>query len=330
MDKQIVISLKTIFLTLLVLLGVYVIYKLGSILGIVFLATLIVISMEQAVKYFMKVTVFNKKIKRGFAVFISYFLFLIILAGMVTFIVPPLVIELQRMIVSLPSIVSSIQIPGDWQMSLGDVLPVTSKISSGLVGVTFSVFSNFAMFVTLLVISIYMSADWENIRRGFVSLFPKKIEDSVDDTLSSIEKNLGTWIKGQLLLMLAIGVASFIGLSILGVKYSVGLGLMAGIFEAIPTVGPLLSGVIAGLIGFSDSPIKGIGVVSLFIVIQQLENNILVPKVMGKVSGFSPLVIFLALLIGANFFGIIGAICAVPVTMIISTILKKFLVYEDQ
>ena len=125
-------------------------------------------------------------------------------------------------------------------------------------------------------------------------------------------------------------MASFIGLSILGVKYSVGLGIMAGIFEAIPNIGPILSGIIASLIGFSDSPIKGIGVASLFIVIQQLENNILVPKIMGRVSGFRPLVIFVALLIGADFFGIVGAICAVPVTMIISTILKKFLVYEDK
>ena len=124
--------------------------------------------------------------------------------------------------------------------------------------------------------------------------------------------------------MLVIGVASFIGLSILGVRYSVGLGLLSGIFEAIPNVGPVLSAIVAGLIGFTDSPIKGIGVVSLFVIIQQLENNLLVPKIMGKVSGFRPLVILLALLVGANFFGIIGAVCAVPVTMIASTILKKF------
>jgi predicted PurR-regulated permease PerM len=330
MDKQLVISIKTIFLTLLILLGVYVIYRLGSIIGIIFLATLVVVAMEQLVKYFMKLTVFNKKIRRGFAVLISYFFLLVVLAGILTFIVPPLIIELQRVIVSFPAIISNIKIPGEWQVSLGDVLPVTSKISSGLVDVTFSVFSNFAMFITLLVISVYMSTDWENIRRSFVSLFPRKIEDSVDDTLTEIEKNVGTWIKGRLILMLVVGLASFIGLSILGVKYSVGLGLMAGIFEAIPTIGPILSGVIAGLIGFSDSPIKGIGVVSLFIIIQQLENNILVPKVMGKVSGFRPLVIFLALLIGANFFGIVGAICAVPVTMIISTVMKRFLVYEDR
>lgn len=325
MEKQLVISLKTILLTLLVLLGVYVIYRLGSVIGILFMATLIVISMEQSVRYFMKMVVFNKKISRGFAVLISYILLVLILAAVLTFILPPVVIELQKLISNLPAIIGRIKIPGEWQVSFADVLPETSKISAGILNATFSIFSNFATFISLLVISIYMSLDWLNIRKGFISLFPKNIGDTVDETLDDVEKNVGSWIKGQLLLMLVVGIASFIGLSILGVKYSVGLGLMSGIFEAIPTVGPILSAVVAGVIGFADSPVKGIGVVALFVVIQQLENNILVPKIMGKVSGFRPLVIFLALLIGANFFGIVGAICAIPVTMIVSTIIKKFL-----
>jgi len=226
--------------------------------------------------------------------------------------------------VSIPYMIQNVKIPEEWQLSVPNMIPDTSKISTGVINATFSIFSNFATFLSVLVISIYMSLDWENIKKGFISLFPRDNEDIVHETIDEIEKNVGAWIKGQLLLMLVIGVASFIGLSILGVRYSVGLGLLAGIFEAIPNVGPVLSAIVAGLIGFTDSPIKGIGVVSLFVIIQQLENNLLVPKIMGKVSGFRPLVILLALLVGANFFGIIGAVCAVPVTMIASTILKKF------
>ena len=324
MDKQIVISIKTIILFLLTLLGIFVIYRLGPIIGILLLAILLVISMEQPIKYFRKMILFNKKISRGLAVLISYSLFVLILLAILTFMVPPLVTELQKMILNLPNMIESIKVPEGWQSSVSDMLPNTSKISSGVITATFSIFSNFATFLSVLVISIYMSLDWENIKKGFISLFPRDSEDLVHETIDEIERNVGAWIKGQLLLMLVVGITSFIGLSILGVRYSVGLGLLAGIFEAIPNVGPVLSAIVAGLIGFTDSSIKGIGVVSLFVIIQQLENNLLVPKIMGKVSGFRPLVILLALLIGANFFGIIGAVCAVPVTMIASTILKKF------
>lgn len=324
MDKQIVISIKTIILFLLLLLGIFIIYRLGPIIGIILLAILLVVSMEQPVRYFRKMILFNKKISRGLAVLISYSLFVLILLAILTFMVPPLVIELQKMILNLPYMIESIKVPEGWQSSVSEMLPDTSKISSGVITATFSIFSNFATFLSVLVISIYMSLDWENIKKGFVSLFPKKSEDIVQETIDDVEKNVGAWIKGQMVLMLVVGLASFVGLSILGIRYSVGLALLAGIFEAIPNVGPVLSAIVAGLIGFTDSSIKGIGVVSLFVIIQQLENNILVPKIMGRVSGFSPLVILLALLIGANFFGIIGAVCAIPVTMTIFTILKKF------
>lgn len=325
MDKQIVISIKTILLFLLILLGIFVIYRLGSIIGILLLATLLVISMEQPIRYFMKATLFNKKISRGLAVLISYLLLVLILLGILTFMVPPLLTELQKMIVGLPAMFESIKIPEGWQVSMADIFPDATKISASVVTATVSLFSNIAMFLSVLVISVYMSIDWENIKKGFISLFPKSSESVVEETIEEVERNVGFWIKGQLILMLVIGVASFIGLSILGVRYAVGLALLSGIFEAIPNIGPFLSAVVSGLIGFTDSPVKGIGVVALFIVIQQLENNILVPKIMGKVSGFGPLIILLSLLIGANFFGIIGAVCAVPVTMIIATILKKFL-----
>lgn len=329
MDRQIIISVKTVIITLLMLLGIYVVYKLGPIIAILLLATLLVISMEHSVKFFMSKILFNKKISRGLAVLVSYSLLILAIMAILTFVVPPLVTELQKMVTGLPSLLSGIELPEEWQISMSDVLPETSDISSGILDVTVSLFSNVAMFLSVLVISIYMSLDWENIKSGFILLFPRKMQDIVDETIIEIEKNVGSWIKGQLLLMLIIGVTSFIGLYILGVRYAVGLGLLSGIFEAIPNVGPFLSAVVAGLIGFADAPIKGVGVVSLFIVIQQLENNFVVPKIMGKVSGFRPLVILLALLTGAKFFGIIGAIFAIPVTMILSTILKKFLEYND-
>jgi predicted PurR-regulated permease PerM len=172
-----------------------------------------------------------------------------------------------------------------------------------------------------------MSFDWINIKKNFISIFPDQMEDTIKDTLEEIEKSVGSWVRGELFLMLVIGVGSFIGLGILGIKYFVALSIVSGITEAIPMIGPIISGVLAGIVGFAESPIKGVGVIALFVLLHQLENNLLVPKVMQKVSGFRPLVILLALLIGTQFFGIVGAICAVPVLMIGVIVLKRVMGY---
>ncbi|MFZ2664198.1 MAG: AI-2E family transporter [Patescibacteria group bacterium] len=327
MDKQVVVSVKTVVITLLILLGGYVIYSLRSVIGMLLLASLIVVSMEQPIGYFKKFIVFNKPVSRSVAVLISYALFIIILLSIFTFVLPPVVVEFQKLMSNLSTIVKQLNIPVDLQGSLVNMVPQASKVSSGIVSATISVFSNLATFVSLLIFSIYMSLDWENLKKNIISLFPRKEEDTIKDTIEDIEKSVGNWIRGQVMLMLSIGIASAIGLSILGVKYAIGLGLVAGIFELVPLLGPTISAILAGIIGFADSPIKGIGVVALFIVIQQLENNILVPKIMEKVSGFRPLVILLALLVGTNFFGILGAVCAVPMLMVLTIIFKKLIRY---
>jgi len=102
---------------------------------------------------------------------------------------------------------------------------------------------------------------------------------------------------------------------------------LAGALEAVPMVGPLLGAIPAGLVALSIGPSKLIWVIVSTVIIQQLENSILVPKIMEKVSGFRPLVILLALLVGGNFFGILGAVCAVPMLMVSTIIFKKIMKY---
>lgn len=328
MNKEVVISVKTIFITLLALVGIYVIYKLGPIIGILFIATLVVISMESAVGYFTKLTLFNKPLSRNASVIISYLILIAVLIGVVTFIVPPVVSESQKMILNFSSITKKITLPGNLEFNFADLVPQASKVTTGILSATVSVFTNAAAFVSLIIIAVYMSLDWLNIKKNFTGIFPDRMEETVEETFEEIEKSVGAWVRGELLLMLVIGLASFVGLAILGIKYFVALAIVAGIAEAIPMIGPVISGILAGIVGFAESPIKGIGAVVLFILIQQLENNILVPKVMERVSGFRPLVILIALLVGSHFFGIVGAICAVPVMMIGTIILKRYLGYS--
>jgi predicted PurR-regulated permease PerM len=329
MDRQVVISVKTIFIGALMLLGIYVLYRLGNVIGILLLATLLVFALEPLVKKLTKITFLNKPISRGFAVIFSYTLLILVLIFIATVGIPPVISQLEKMLASLSSISSKINSGGYLTFSLSDFLPQASKFSSGVLSVTISVVSNFTTLVSLLILSLYLSMDWLNIKKQFVSLFPEDREDDVKDILNDIETNVGYWVKGELTLMLVVGLACFAGLQILDVKYPLALGIVSGALEIVPILGPVLSAVLAAIIAFADTPIKGLFVIALYIVIQQMENNILVPKIMQKVSGFSPLVILIALLIGSEFFGVIGAIIAVPTTVVAGVILKKVLRSTD-
>jgi predicted PurR-regulated permease PerM len=329
MDKQVVVSIKTVFITILMILGVYVLYRLGAVIGILILATLLVFALEPFVKKFTKITFLNKPISRSFAVIFSYIFLILILIFIATAGIPPVLSQLEKMIVSLSTISSKINFGNYLTFSLSDLLPQASKFSSGVLTATISVVSNLAALVSLIILSLYLSLDWINIKKQFVSLFPDNQEDAVEDTINDIETNLGRWVKGELIMMLTVGVACFIGLTILGVKYSLALAIVSGLLEIVPVLGPVLSAIPAVIFAFVDSPIKAVFVIALYILVHQLENTVLFPKVMQKVSGFSPLIILVALLIGSEFFGIIGAIIAVPSTIVIGIILKRFLRSAD-
>jgi len=329
MDKQVVISIKSIVVIMLLVAGIYVLYRLGTIIGILLLATLLVVSLEPLVRKLTKFNVLNKPLSRGIAVIISYLLLIAVLVFVATVGIPPVVVQLEKMLASLSSITSKINFGEYVSFSLSDLLPQASKLSSSVLSVTVSVVSNLATMVSLIILSLYLSMDWVRIKKQFISLFSDKKQDMVEDTIGEVELSVSHWVKGQLLLMLVVGAASFVGLQILGVKYPLALGIVSGVLEVVPMLGPVLSAILAAIIAFADSPVKGLGVIVLYIIIQQLENNLLVPKIMQKVSGFSPLVILIALLIGSEFFGIVGAIIAVPATVVGAVILKRVLRSND-
>lgn len=324
MDKQVIISYKTVLLTLATLLGIYVVYRLGPILFFVLIALLIVVAIEPLVKFFENQTLLNKKLGRSIAVIFSYLLLLLIMIFIFTVGLPPVVIESGNLLTSL-----SIQLDA-FGKTLGidifsNLLPQLTSVSREVINVTLSFFSNALNILTLIILSIYMSLDWLNIKRKFISLFPREYEQDVYETVLEVEASIGHWIKGQVTLMIIIGSMTFFGLLAIDVPNFLALSLIAGLLEAIPMVGPLVTAIIASVVAFAEDPIKGVLVIILFTIIQQLENNLIVPKIMQKVSGFSPLIIILAFMIGSTFFGIVGAVLAVPVMMVSVIVTKKVL-----
>ncbi len=325
-NKQVVISVKTIFITLAILAGAYVVYELRGIFGLIFVSLLIAISMESAIKSIMCMTFMNKPLSRGFAVILSYLLLLLVFVTFFLVAAPMVVKESQKLVTNFSFFLTNLEINGESlfeSLSFLDVLGDTLK--PGNIGsVLSSSISVLSRLVTLVVLAIYMSSDWPNLKNRFIGLFPKDKEKELKELMYSVEIHVGTWIKGQLTVMFAVGFLGFIGLSIAGVNYALALGFISGMLEIVPILGPLFSTIIATGVGFSQSPTKGLISFLIFLAIQQVESNFVTPKVMQKFSGFSPLIILIALMIGHEFFGLPGAILAIPVTMILGIFYRRY------
>src|SRR3989344_2630102 len=325
MDKTVLNTIKVVLTVLGVLAVGAVLYRLASVFMILFISLFVVLSVEPAIKFLMKQDLLNKPISRGIAVTFTYLGLVLALLLIITLGFPPVLGQTQKLLTNAGNLIASVPIFKDLEIPTSEIIPRVSEVSGKILAGTVSAFSTFASIITVIILSIYVSLDWENIKKWFYSMFRGRTNNMVVDVVMDIEKTIGAWVKGQLTLMFFIGFLSFLAILVLGIDYPLAIGLVAGLLEIVPILGPLISADIAALIGFSISPATGIGALILFWAIQQVENSYLIPRIMGKVSGFSPIIVLLAILVAAAFFGPVGVIVAIPVTMSAVIIFRRVL-----
>jgi predicted PurR-regulated permease PerM len=190
------------------------------------------------------------------------------------------------------------------------------------------VFGGVASFITVLVIVFYMTVEQNGTKKFIQSIAPIKYQPYLLQLIAKIQNKMGSWLRGQLLLSLIIGITTYIGLSILHVKYAMLLAILAGVFEIIPFIGPILAAIPAVFFAATDSTIRAFITAGFYVVVQQLENNLLVPKVMQQTVGLNPLVVLIAVLIGARIAGFLGVVLAVPIAAILAIFMRDVL--EDR
>jgi len=190
------------------------------------------------------------------------------------------------------------------------------RVAAGVISGTLDAFFS-------LILALYITADNRRILNYLLGFLPADRQTQARAVGARIGLRLGGWVRGQLLLSTIIGLLTLIGLSIIGVRYAVLLALVAAIGEAIPLVGPIFSAIPAVIIAFTQSPAQGFMTIALYVLVQQVENNLIVPRVMGRAVELHPIAVILALLAGAELMGIIGAILAVPVTAALSVIVDE-------
>jgi len=187
-----------------------------------------------------------------------------------------------------------------------------------------SIFGNLALIIVTLILSFYLVINQAGVEKFLRAVLPIIHEEYVIDIYLRARKKLGLWLQGQILLMFIVGLISFLGLQILGVKYSLVLGILAGLLEIVPIVGPIFIGALAFLVAVSKSLTLGLYVILLFLLIQQAESHFLTPMVMKKTIGISPVIVVVALLAGAQIAGFVGIILAVPAAVVVQEIIYDY------
>ena len=203
----------------------------------------------------------------------------------------------------------------------GDAVNVVIATLWGFVGGIFGI-------VSILLLTFYMLVDSDRVFDLFVRLFPRRDRNRVSEISELVAAKISAWLGGQMLLGLIIGTMSAIGFFFMGVPYFFVLAVIAGIGEMVPMVGPLLSAIPAVLVALTVSPGLALGVAGFCWALQLLENNVLVPKVMGETVGLSAVTVIASLIIGSELLGFVGALLAVPTAAIIQVLIEELYLAE--
>jgi predicted PurR-regulated permease PerM len=214
------------------------------------------------------------------------------------------------------------------QYNLQDLEIFTRQLGSlprvaSAVGATFS---SILLLVTFSVISYYLLLELPNLHHYLIDFFGQnRDEKQIETFISRVQVQVGSWVRGQLTLMLIVGLATYTGLASLGVPYALPLAMLAGLLELIPNIGPTIAAVPAIFVGgLSHGSLMAVAVTVLYILIQQLENILLVPQIMRKAVGIHPLVTIILILIGLELKSVVGAVLAIPVFLTLKVAYREW------
>jgi predicted PurR-regulated permease PerM len=203
----------------------------------------------------------------------------------------------------------------------------SAELALGYISSLFKVF--FFTMVTLLL-SFHWTLNGPRTIESLLLLFPKNQRENHSEMITAIESKIGFFIAGQGALCLVVGVMALIGYLSIGLPNAFVLALVAGALEAVPMIGPTLGAIPAGLIALSVSPSLLIWVIIITVIIQILENNFLVPRIMSKAVGVNPFVSLLAIFAFSSLFGLAGALMAIPMAAIIQLVLDRFVFHPAE
>lgn len=347
------ISTFTIFKILIVGVLIYFLFLIKDIIAILFVSLIIASAVDPLVDNLKR-----RGISRGITVISIYLISFFFILTVITSIVPPIVQEFDDLVNKSPEYLSKMteeyQVLKDYvtnngvldnfQQNLGSFGQGIQGAASGVFSTVGSIFGGIFSFILVLVITFYMVVEENAIKKLIWQVTPRQYQDYAMGLINRMQKKIGLWLRGQFILCLSIFLLTYVGLSApvfmsvimpgyfaaFDIEYALVLSLIAGIAEFIPYMGPMLAAIPAVFLAFSQSPTLAIMVVILYSVIQWVENNILVPKIMQKTVGLNPIVSISVLMIGFKIGGVMGAILAIPVATATQEIILDVFEYKEK
>lgn len=322
-----------------VIFGFWLLYRFNQVVFIFFIAIVIGTVIRPVVAW-----MHQRGLPRMAGVILIYILLLALLVGFL-FLLSPLIVEQSRTIIAaMPVYYHDLHeritnYPNPLIVQLGKLFPAalptlkptqqTGQDVMASAGQAFGYISSAVQFVftaiVVLVLAFYWTLDGPRIIQSFLMLVPQERREDIRDLILAMESKVGFFIAGQGFLCLVIGAMALVAYYLIGLPNALVLALIAGVLEAVPMIGPLLGAIPAALVALSMGPDKLIWVIVATAIIQQLENSLLVPRVMSKAVGVNPFVTLLALFAFSSFFGVAGALMAIPMAAIIQLLFNHFI-----
>lgn len=319
---QIEISWNTLW-RILIFVGIIVLFYIArSAIGVLFTAVVLSLGVDPMVSWLEK-----KGMNRVLGTIVVFVASILVVSAFLYIVIPPIALEAQSFISQFNKILSTlfgIGIPESviqsLSTSLNNALGFLTSASVSITGTISVIIEKIVLFLSVIVISFYLAIEKNGTERLLRVILPRIYEDSVLKVFSRFKQKIRLWIVAQLGLSLIVGTMVALGLWALDVRYAVILGLIAAVFELVPVIGPILSGLIAFLVAIPTSFTLGLYVIALFFIIQQVENNFLIPYIMQKAMRIHPVIVLIALIAGGQAAGFIGILLSVPIALLVQEI----------
>ncbi|MCA1991082.1 MAG: AI-2E family transporter [Coleofasciculus sp. S288] len=324
---------------LALILALYILWQIHQVLLLLFTAVVLATALNQLVQQFQRLG-----IGRGWSVFLSLDILFVIFIIFLWLVVPPFVEQFQELVSLLPRGLQVVQNAINWledrllgttfpnftgiENIIQQIQPLATQVVERSVGLFSTSITAVLQLVLVLVITLMLLVNPQPYRQLFIQLFPSFYRQRVNEILSRCETALGSWTVGALMEMVFVGALSGIGLWILQVPLALAHAILAGLFNFIPNIGPTLSVVLPMAIALLDAPWKAGAVLLLYIVIQQVESYWLTPTIMAKQVSLLPAITLTSQIVFTSFFGALGLLMALPLTVVAKTWLEEVLIKD--
>lgn len=324
-----------IIFALSIIVALALAFRLREILLLVYVSALFAVVTTPFVKRAQRMHFGRRHAGKGIALVLLIAIGILVATLFAWFVLPPIFSDIHQLALDLPDKIARLQarihnVPWldrlsheSWQKHAGDIAGALAKVVPNVAGL-------FITFFSLLIMIAYFILDGERAARWIFSMMPPATSDRLHSTMLRARDRLRRWLIGQLSLMFILGFLTFVVYGLLRIRYFTVLAVFTGLANIIPIIGPIVSITIGIIVAAFDSWTKVLGVVIFYAIYQQLENAILTPRIMKATVGLPSLAVIIALAIGGELGGILGALVAVPSAAIVSELAAEYLIKPSQ